>query len=146
MTTELFVRYFHFLAIFVLFSLLTTQHMLLKGPIETASLKKLSIMDAAYGVSALIVLICGVSLWFWVGKPVGFYSHNWVFHTKITLFVITGLLSFGPTYFLLKNRKSTAETIDTPKYIVMIIRTELLLLCVIPLLAVLMANGVGYTR
>lgn len=145
MTTDLFVRYFHFLGIFAMFALLTVQHMLLKGQVAAGGMKKIAGIDAAYGASALVVLLCGLGLWLWVGKPAGFYSHNWVFHTKVTLFVLVGILSIFPTLFILKNRKKTT-TVDVPKYIVMLVRFELLLLCIIPLLAVLMANGVGYIR
>lgn len=146
MTTDLLVRYFHFMGIFAMFALLTTQHSMLKGTVAITQFKKLTTLDAIYGISALITLLCGAGLWFWVGKPAGFYSHNWVFHTKVALFVLTGLLSFIPTSFLIKNRKSPKDSIDIPKYIIMIIRLEMLLICTIPLLAVLMANGVGYTR
>lgn len=146
MTTDLLIRYFHFIGIFAMFSLITTQHMLLKGRLDRQTSKRLSVMDTAYGISALITLLCGIGLWFWVGKPAGFYSHNWVFHTKVTLFVLGGLLSFIPTYFLIKNRKSDSETVEVPKSVIMVIRAEMLILCVIPLLAVLMANGVGYTK
>lgn len=145
MTTDLFVRYFHFLGIFAMFALLTVQHMLLKGQVAAGGMKKIAVIDAAYGAAALVVLLCGLGLWLWVGKPAGFYSHNWVFHTKVTLFVLVGILSIFPTLFILKNRKKTT-TVDVPKYIVMLVRFELLLLCIIPLLAVLMANGVGYIR
>lgn len=145
MTTDLFVRYFHFLGIFAMFAVLTVQHMQLKGQVAAGGMKKIAVLDAAYGVAALVVLLCGLGLWLWVGKPAGFYSHNWVFHTKITLFVLVGILSIMPTLFILKNRKNPGP-VTVPKSIVMIIRMELLLLCIIPLLAILMANGVGYTR
>lgn len=144
MTTDLVVRYLHFMAVFVMFSLLTIEHLLLKGRVETKWFKKIVVIDTFYGISALLALLCGVGLWFWVGKPAGFYSDNWVFHTKITLFVLIGLLSFIPTTFIIRNRRHDPEFIDVPKYIVMVIRLELTLLCTIPLLAVLMANGVGY--
>lgn|SRR5690606_24177072 len=145
MTTDLLLRYFHFLGIFAMFALLTVQHMQLKGQVEAGGMRKIAIMDAVYGGSALVVLLCGLGMWFWVGKPAGFYSQNWVFHTKITLFVLVGILSFMPTRFILKNR-ANATAVQVPKSVTMMIRTELLLLCIIPLLAVLMANGVGYIR
>lgn len=145
MTTDIIVRYFHFLAIFAMFALLTVQHMQLKGQVAAGGMRKIANLDAAYGIAALVALACGLGLWFWVGKPAGFYSHNWVFHTKITLFVLVGILSIMPTRFILKNRKNPGP-VNVPKSLVMIIRTELLLLCIIPLLAVLMANGIGYTR
>lgn len=143
MTTELLLRYFHFLGIFAMFALLTVQHMQLKGQVEAGGMRKIAIMDAVYGGAALVVLFCGMGLWMWVGKPAGFYSQNWVFHTKITLFVLLVILSIMPTVFILKNRKK-ATVVSVPKSVTMMVRVELLLLCIIPLLAVLMANGVGY--
>lgn len=143
---DLVVRYLHFLAIFVMFSLLSIEHLLLKGELNKAWLNRVAIVDTAYGVAALIVLLCGAGLWFWVGKPSGFYNQNWIFHTKIALFVTVGILSFIPTRFISRQRKTTAITYPVPRSITLIIRLELTLLCLIPLLAVLMANGVGYTN
>ena len=139
------VRYFHFLAIFAMFALLTCEHLLLKGRLPAQIMQKLAIIDVAYGMSAIVVLLCGLSLWFLVGKPPGFYNHNWILHAKVGLFVLVGLISIIPTIFILKHRKTNTD-VDVPKHIVMCIRIELLLLCIIPLLAVLMANGVGYTH
>lgn len=146
METDLLVRYFHFMAIFALFALLTIEHMLLKGRVETLWFKKILIVDLVYIICMIIAMICGIGLWLWVGKPAGFYSSNWVFHTKISLFMLTLLLSFITTGFLISRRRTAPGGVLVPKSIVWIIRFELLLLCTIPLLAVLMANGVGYIR
>ncbi len=143
MTTDLFVRYLHFIGIFALFALLTVQHLLLKKQVEAQQMKRIAVLDIAYGACAVLVLSAGLGLWFWVGKPAGFYSQNWIFHTKVTLFVLVALLSIIPTIFILKNRRPTGP-VTVPKSVVMVIRLELLLLCIIPFLAVLMANGVGY--
>ena len=142
--TDIFIRYFHFLAIFIMFSLLTCEHFLLKAEVPSSQLKRLRIVDMVYGISAVVALICGLGLWFFVGKPAGFYSGNWVFHTKVTLFLATAVISIIPTLFILKNSKASTSTIAVPKYIIMCVRVELLFLCVIPLLAVMMANGIGY--
>lgn len=143
---DLAVRYLHFLAIFAMFALLSIEHVSLKGRVDSDGLKRMAIVDAAFGISALIALFAGIGMWFLVGKPAGFYNNNWIFHTKVTLFVLVGILSFIPTRFIAKQRKKTAlDGILVPRSIVHIIRLELFLLCLIPLLAVLMANGVGYT-
>ncbi len=140
---ELAVRYFHFLAILIMFATVCGQHLLLSKQIDAATLKKAFIIDAIYGISALLVLACGLSLWFILGKPAAFYNGNWIFHIKVTLFVLTGLLSIRPTVFFNKARGSKADIIDVPPSVLHIIRLEILLLAVIPLLAILMARGIG---
>lgn len=75
--------------------------------------------------------------------PVEYYSSNWLFHLKVTIFIVMALLWIHPTRFFSKNRRAIEDTITVPKSIVMVIRMELLLLVVLPLLAVLMARGYG---
>ncbi|HIC47623.1 MAG TPA: DUF2214 family protein [Methylophaga aminisulfidivorans] len=139
------VKYLHLLGVFVLFSTLVIEHVLVKPEMSNADLKKISAIDLIYGLSVLVVLTAGLSLWFLVGKPSGFYSSNPVFHIKVGLFLLIGLLSIYPTAFFLKNRKSSASVIVVPKAVAMFIRVELLFLVLIPLLAVLMAQGYGLT-
>ncbi|MGM0562979.1 MAG: DUF2214 family protein [Pseudomonadota bacterium] len=141
--TEVVIRYVHFLSIFVLFALLTSEHLLLKPQVSRADIKRLAIIDLAYGITALVVLGAGLALWLGVGKPAEFYTKNPVFHAKFGLFILIGLLSIGPTVFFIKQRKTTAETIAVPRALIHLIRLELTLLVLMPLLAVLMAKGIG---
>lgn len=109
-------------------------------------IRRLSTVDVVFGFSAVVVLVTGLLLWFVYGKPAEFYTRNPVFHTKVLLFVIIGLLSIYPTLFFLKNRKGeNEEIVPIPKSLAMIIRFELLLVMLIPLLAVFMAQGFPYT-
>lgn len=139
---DLLVRYGHFIAIFVLFSILSAQHLLVKGELEPIWIKKVAALDMVYGVSALAVLLFGLGLWWGVGKPADYYTHNPLFHAKVGLFVLTGVLSFIPTRFYLKHRHS-GQSVTVPRSIIMVIRIEMVLLVVVALLAVLMAQGVG---
>ncbi|WKE65391.1 DUF2214 family protein [Gallaecimonas kandeliae] len=142
---EILVRYLHFIGIMTLAATLVAEHLLLAPSLAPAQLRRLARIDAIYGLAALLVLGAGLTLWLGVGKPAVFYSHNWVFHLKLTLFVLLALLSIYPTRFFLKHRNSEAE-VAVPKAIVMVVRTELLLLLVIPLLAATMAKGVGLAQ
>jgi len=137
------VRYAHFLGIIILASTLLTEHVMVKKTMAIENIKKIAIVDAIFGLSALVVLVSGLTLWFGVGKPAEFYNPNPLFHTKITLFFIIGLLSIYPTIFFIKSRRSNAVTITVPKKIIMLLRIEMLLLLIIPLLATLMAQGHG---
>ena len=145
MTSEIIVRYFHFLSIFCLFAALVMEHLLIGKTMTRGEIKKMSVIDSIYGITAILVLTTGLLLWFVVGKPAGFYTQNAVFHTKLLLFVIIAALSIYPTLFYVKNRKGDAnESITLPKPVVMLVRMQLLLLAIMPLLATLIAKGIGY--
>lgn len=146
MTLEIILRYIHFISIFAIVSSLVAEHLLLKKSMTRGEITRLARIDAIYGVAALTLLLAGFTLWLGsVGKPAAFYTKNWIFHTKITLFLIVGLLSIWPTVFFMRNRKGNAsEVIEVPASVVMTLRLELTLLMIIPLLAGMMAHGVGY--
>jgi putative membrane protein len=146
MTTEIILRYVHFISIFAIVSSLVAEHLLLKKELSRTEIGRLSRIDAVYGIAALTLLCAGLTLWLGgFGKPSIYYSKNWIFHAKITLFVTVGLLSIYPTIFFIKNRKGNPdETIAIPSAIFWMLRFELLLLFIIPLLAGLMARGIGF--
>lgn len=145
MTTEIILRYLHFISIFAIVGSLVSEHLLLKNSLSRRELDRLSKIDAVYGLAALVLLGVGTTLWLGgYGKPTEFYSNNPVFHTKLTLFVLIGLLSIYPTVFFIRHRKGDPEELITvPKMIFWSLRLELLLLFVIPILAGLMAKGIG---
>ncbi|MDH5693783.1 MAG: DUF2214 family protein [Gammaproteobacteria bacterium] len=140
---DLAIRYFHFLGIIVLFASLSLEHVLAKKSITRETLKRLLIVDIVAGVSAVVVVTCGVSLWWFVGKPAEFYTQNWIFHTKLTVFVCIALISLIPTRYFLSQRKTDSQEIAVPAKVINAIRFELFLFVLMPLLAVLMASGTG---
>ncbi|MEM8525144.1 MAG: DUF2214 family protein [Bacteroidota bacterium] len=144
MYLEIFIKYVHFISIFAIVSSIVAEHLLLKDQMTRQEIKRVAVLDSVYGISAITLLAAGMSLWFLVGKPAEYYSQNWIFHLKIGLFVVVGLLSIYPTVFFLKNRKGEAEeVVKVPKMIKMMIRLELLILFVMPFLASMMAKGIG---
>lgn len=136
-------KYVHFLSIFSLISILVVQHLMLKPTMSAAELRKLAKIDIMYGASAGLILITGLVLWFLVGKDADFYTSNPVFHVKFTLFVLVGLLSIYPSSFFAQKRTDDNAQFAVPKQVLVIVRAELLFASLLPLLAVLMANGYG---
>ncbi len=137
-------RYLHFIGIFTLCSALVLEHVLVKPALTRAELRKLAGIDAVFGVAAALVLGAGLWMWFRGDKPPSFYSRNPVFMAKITLFAVAALLSLHPTIFFLRNRKGAGgDSVPVPRSIKMCLRLELTLIFIIPLLAVLMARGIG---
>jgi putative membrane protein len=146
MNAEIVLRYLHFISIFAIVGSLVSEHLLLKKELTRAEIGRIAKIDAVYGIAALTLLCVGLTLWLGsFGKPAVFYTKNWIFHLKITCFLIIGLLSIYPTIFFIRNRKgSQSEVVAIPKAVFWMLRYELLLLFIIPLLAGLMAHGIGY--
>ncbi len=146
MTTELLLRYLHFVSIFAIAGTLVTEYFMLKKELTRAEINRLARIDAVYGLAALALIAAGLTLWLGgFGKPSVYYSKNWVFHTKLGLFALIGIISIYPTIFFLKNRKGDPhERVAIPQAIRWSLRTELLLLMIIPALAGLMARGIGF--
>jgi len=146
MTYELLLRYLHFISIFAIVAALVSEHLLLKKTLTRNEISRIAKIDGVYGLAALLLLGVGLTLWLGgYGKPTEFYSKNWIFHFKLTLFIIIGLLSIYPTVFFLKNRKGGAnELVQVPGAVLWMLRFEIFLLFVIPLLAGQMAKGYGY--
>lgn len=140
---EIIIRYLHFIGIFIIISALFAEHILIKKEMTGTEMTKLAKIDLFYGIATIMVLFTGLSLWFWVGKPAAVYTRNFLFHTKLTLFLLLGVLSVFSSIFFTINKKKEQTLITVPKSIFLIIRIEMFILFIIPLLAVLMSHGFG---
>lgn len=144
MTLYLAIRYIHFISIFSIAGALVSQHMLLAPQLSKKTITKLSWIDAIYGITAIITVMTGLAMWLWLGKPAEFYSSNPLLHIKVTLAILMGILSIIPTIFFIKQRKGVQDDlVKIPKKIYWCIRIELLILFLIPLCAVMVAQGLG---
>ncbi|MFN3952030.1 MAG: DUF2214 family protein [Thermaurantimonas sp.] len=145
MSIEIVARYLHFVSIFAIVSSLAIEAFTVKSQMTRRELACLSRIDALYGIAAIALLAAGFTLWFWVGKPAEYYSKNYLFHAKLGVFTLAGILSAWPTVFFLKNRKGDPnEIVQVPKRIRWMIVVQLSLIATIPLLAGLMAKGIGF--
>lgn len=96
-------------------------------------------------LAALVTLSGGLALWLLVGKPAAFFSNNPVFHAKMALFVILlGLLAWPAWYFLSHKNVSCPQPAEVPSAVVRLQKAALPVLLIIPVLAYLMARGIGY--
>lgn len=144
MNDLIIARYIHFISIMVVFAMVFAERVLIKENITRGRVKHLWKIDGIYGLFSIVAVLAGLYLWFGTGKPADFYNQNHIFLTKVGLFIIVGVLSIWPTMFYFRNRKGHHDDpIIVPRRIRLIIRVELTLLLIIPLLATLMAQGVG---
>ena len=82
----------HNLSIFVLFALLTCEHILFRADLDHATAKRLLRIDIAYGITAGLVLVTGAVRVVWYGKGLDYYLHNGLFHAKVGLFLLIGVV------------------------------------------------------
>ncbi|KAA3636888.1 MAG: DUF2214 family protein [Bacteroidetes bacterium] len=141
---EVAIKYIHFISIFTIIITVGGEYFLLKKEMTRAEIRRISRIDGLYGLASVTLVAAGLTLWFGVGKPAEYYNANWVFHLKWGLFVVVGLLSIIPTLFFNRNRKGNQEEIvSVPNKIKTVIRIELIILFIIPMLASSMAKGIG---
>ena len=105
--------------------------------------------DIIYGIAGVALLISGIYRVIKFGQGSDFYTQNPIFWTKIIIFAFVGSLSLYPTitYILwaIPLRKGTLPQV-TEKLVSrlrLIINIELVGFASIPLLATLMARGIG---
>ena len=140
---DVVIRYCHFLALFGLAAALIIENMAIAETISQEDMRNLLRVDAVYGLCAMLTLLFGLTLWLWLGKPSAFYSENPLFRLKLGLFILVALFSVYPTIFFIRHRHSEAESIRVPIAVRVLLKTELLMLPLIAVLAYLMARGIG---
>jgi putative membrane protein len=150
MWKDAILAYLHFAAIFTLLWFLAKEWTLLKVGADQLDLRRLALADMGFGISAGVVLASGLARALAGAKPWQFYSGNPVFHAKVGLFVLVGILSIWPTLAFLRWRKAAAAdfsfrvAMSEWRRIKRFVMIEMHLIALIPLLAVLVARGIGY--
>jgi len=134
----------HHLMLFPLVAVLCAEWLLLARPLDAVRLAQLGRLDAAYGALATGLLLAGFSRAVWGARGWDWYAANPVFWTKVALFVVIGLLSIVPTVQLVRWRRTRGlPDADAQQRVRRWVVAEVALLVVLPVLAVLMARGVG---
>lgn len=149
MVSDALVAYLHYLSIIALGICLAYEQVLYRREMTLREARLLVRIDALYGISALTVLASGLLRVFAVGKPAAFYLDNPVFYAKLALFLGVALLSLPPTFHYLGWRRALAagelpEVADPVRRRMRgCLHAEVTLFLLIPLLAALMARGIG---
>jgi len=136
-------RYLHFIAIFGVIATLIIKNTAIKTLISEEDAINLAKVNLFFNLSLILTCIGGLVLWFWVGRPSNFYTQNPLFMTKLILFTLIFLLSLFTSNFFRKHREPKKETIEAPKLIVLLLRLQLIMRAIIPLIAFLITRGVG---
>lgn len=144
---EPLLAYLHYLSIICTSGFLVGELATCRAGITPEQARRLASIDMAFFVSALGALATGLLRLFFYGKGVGFYTGNPAFWAKMALYVTIALLSIKPTLTFLHWKRTAAtgavpvgdEIADARRFI----HIELVLLALMPLMAVLMARGIG---
>jgi putative membrane protein len=143
------VAYAHYLSFMVCFGALVLERRLIRPDPDRQTATLMVITDIVYGIAALGVLVSGILRVVHFGQGSAFYTHNPLFWWKVGTYLAVGALSLYPTvtYILwaIPLRKGELPQVSEAlaSRLGWILNIELLGFATIPLLAALMARGVG---
>jgi putative membrane protein len=141
---DLLLALLHHLIVFALVAVLFAQYVLLGNQPDAARLRTVGQLDKGYAALAVGILAIGFARAAHGAKGWAFYADNPVFWAKIGVFALIGLLSVVPTVRFLRWQKQVGMPDATAwRATHRWILAELLLLPLLPLLAILMARGIG---
>jgi putative membrane protein len=145
---EALLAYLHYLAIMLIAAALTVELVLCRPGLGAGQARLLARMDVLFFAAALGTLATGLIRIFWYAKGLAFYLPNPAFHAKMALYVVIALISIRPTLRFLRWKRILQQGEPAPAdaevlAVRRLIHLELALLALMPLLAVLMARGLG---
>lgn len=143
------IAYLHYVAMISIAVILVVEYMVCMPGMPGSRIHLLTRLDLLYMGVALLALGSGAARVVWFGKGAAFYLHNPVFYIKLALFLAVGLMSIPPTLQYLRWVRSlnSGSTNVAADYQVLRVRRDILieltLFALIPLMATLMARGIG---
>lgn len=143
------VAYVHYLSFMVCFGALVLERRLIQPNPNRRDATLMVITDIVYGLAALALLGSGILRVLYFGQGSAFYTENPLFWWKVGTYLAVGGLSLYPTitYILwaIPLRKGELPQVSEAlaKRLGWILNIELVGFAAVPLLATLMARGVG---
>lgn len=145
------LAWLHYVSIFATAFFLLLEWIRCREPVTRNRARLLAKMDGGFGISALLALVSGLLRLFYGTKGISFYLENPMFHAKVGVYLVVGLLSIPVTVALLRWRKAVegehGEVLIPARDVRRVrafLTAEIALLALLPVLAVLMARGIGH--
>jgi putative membrane protein len=143
------LSWLHFVLAFILVGAIIAEAFLLRLPVDGRVARLLLRIDLFYGVSAVLLILAGISRVIWGAKGWVYYSDQPFFWAKMATFGLIAVLSIAPTRTFIRWAKQAGanEALVVPEAEVkrvrrlVVIETHLVALLV--LFAALMARGIG---
>ena len=145
---EPMLAYLHYVSIIVLGAFLTAELLVCRPGLGPEQVRLLPRLDVVFFAGAILALVTGLLRLFFYAKGVGFYLPNGAFHLKMALYLAIALISVVPTMRFIKWRRALDAGGAPPDAAAVagvrrLIHLELTLFALMPLMAVLMARGIG---
>lgn len=149
MATDLTLAIVHHLLAFTILGTLAAELGIMRMPIDGSVVRRLSMIDAIYGVSAGALILVGTGRVFFGLKSPAAYQDNPFFWAKMAAFAVVGIVSVRPTMLFIRWRKGLransaftpdGDEIHTARRAIV---AELIVFPFIPSFAAIMARGIG---
>jgi putative membrane protein len=146
---QVLAAYSHFISILLLTGILLAELALYRQDLTVGQARLLQKLDLYYLIVAVLALATGMARLLWFAKGSAYYLDNPVFWIKMGLFLAVALASVVPTIHYLRwtprIRQGHRPEISDKQYrhIRAHLWAEVILVALIPLMAVLMARGIG---
>jgi putative membrane protein len=145
---EPLLAYLHYLSIILTGGFLIGEMVVCRAGMTEEHRRRLPSIDAVFFISALLALATGLLRLFFYAKGVGFYLDNPFFWAKVALYVLIAALSIKPTLTFGRWKRAIASGSPAPAVeeiaaVRRILHLEVGLFALMPLMAVLMARGIG---
>lgn len=141
----------HFVGLAGIAGGLVAERLIIRPGISFEEEKKLNVADGVYGLAALLIFVSGYFRVTQFAKGWEYYQHEPIFWLKMSGAAVLGGLSLFPTiiFFRRDQARKDGKVLEPlsdalVERITRLINAEILALLSIPLLASLMARGVGY--
>jgi putative membrane protein len=144
------LSWLHFVLAFILVGAIAAEAWVLRLPVDSRVARLLLRIDLFYGISALLLIIVGVSRVIWGAKGWDYYRTEPFFWAKMATFAVIGLISIVPTMtFMRWVRQAGAEPGFSVaeadiRRIRRLVTIEMHLVPVLLVFAALMARGIGH--
>ncbi|MEX1196584.1 MAG: DUF2214 family protein [Pseudohongiellaceae bacterium] len=137
------IRMLHLLAALILCMAILITNLGVSRTLSAEDRRSLRGMLAVQAAAIVVMAITGMTIWLVLGRPAEFYNGNPVFHIKLLLFAALVLLTI-PAALHLKAAGCSAEDESSPGHVLVALRLQLVVFIAIPLLAWLVARGIGH--
>jgi putative membrane protein len=148
------MAFIHHLAAFTLVGALVFEVAAFKPPLTVAQARRIQRADLIFGAAASVLLVVGLLRVVYFEKGPAYYFTNAFFLTKLTAFIVAGLISIYPTVLFLSWSRAlkagATEGLLTPavppekiRRVRMCLMLELTAIVVILFCAPFMARGLG---